>query len=222
MIIDLSAYDFRLLYVHSEIYALEDHLKLIEDQMSYIHRDESIRVENIIHSKGLSSDDPEWHNLLDEYSERVEFLVPRLFRGSFLVALYAVYETSVTEIANLMQKKQSLGISIMDLKGNFLDRAKQYYRHILKFDLYIEKTAWDHIKMLGELRNTFAHVNGRIDMLNQKSKKTIKGWAQQKHGITTYSGYIVCDRHITYDIFSATRTSLQNLVEGYKEWDDNN
>ncbi len=221
MILDLSKYDFRLLEVQSELYALEDHLKLIEGQMEHIQTKERLRLDTHIKSKGLSSEDPEWHQVLDEYDERIEFLLPRFFRGPFLVALYAVYEFAVTEIAQLMQQSLSQGISIKDLKGDFLERAKKYYKHILNFDLSTEAKAWQRIRMLAELRNAFAHVNGRMEMLNEKSRKIIKGWEGQKAGITTYSGYIVCDAKIVSEIFQAVHVSLEELLTRFKQWDDN-
>ena len=39
---------------------------------------------------------------MQEHDELIEFPLPRLFRGPFLVALYAVYESAVTEVSQLM------------------------------------------------------------------------------------------------------------------------
>lgn len=220
MIIDLSKYDFRVLEVQSELYALEDHLKIIETQMNRTQRKERLKLDTLIKAERLSSEDPEWHQAINDYTERIEFLLPRFFRGPFLVSLYAVYESAVTEIAALMQKKLSLGISIKDIKGDFLERSKKYYKHILKFDLYSESDTWQRINMLAELRNAFAHVNGRVEMLNQKSRKKIKNWGKQKLGIMSYSGYIVCDAKIVSQIFKAVSVSLKDLLDRYKQWDD--
>jgi len=218
--IDLSKYDFRLLEVEGELYALEDHLNLIEGQMEKFQMKERLKLDTYIRNEKLSSDEPEWYIAKQEYDERIEILLPRFFRGPFLVALYAVYETAVTEIAQLIQKNLSQGISIKDLKGNFLDRAKRYYKHILNFDLYTDDKEWQGIKMLAELRNSFAHVNGRMEMLNENSRKTIKKWEKQKKGIATYSGYIVCDAKIVAEIFENVRISLKKLLDRYKKWDN--
>ena len=107
MVVDLSKYDFRLLEVEGELYALEDHLNLIEDQMEKFQRKERLKLDTYIRTEKLSSDEPEWHMAIREYNERIEFLLPRFFRGPFLVALYAVYESAVTEVAQLMQQSMS-------------------------------------------------------------------------------------------------------------------
>jgi len=220
MIVDLSKYDFRLLEVESELYALEDHLKLIEGQIEELQRKERLRLDTYIRTEKLSPDEPEWHMAIQEYEEYIELLLPRFFRGSYLVALYAVYESAVTEVAQLMKQSLLQDISIKDRKGDFLKRAKIYYKDMLKFDLYTEDKEWQVIGMLAELRNSFAHVNGRMEMLNEKSKIKIKNWEKEKKGIITYSGYIVCDAKIVAEIFQNVRNSLKNLLDRYKKWDD--
>ena len=74
--------------------------------------------------------------------------------------------------------------------------------------------------MLSELRNAFAHANGRLEMLKQKSRKTIESWEQQNLGISSHYGYIVCEASTIADIFDVVRGSLENLVARYKYWDD--
>lgn len=219
-VIDLSKYDFRLLEVSGELYALEDHLQLIESQMGQIQKTLRLRVDAYIRKEGLCPDDPEWHGAIQEYDHHIEFLLPRFFRGPFLVALYAVYESAVTEIARYIQDKQSQQISIDDLRGGFLERAKKYYKHILRFELYLQEKEWHRVKMLSELRNAFAHMNGRLEMLNSKSRKTIENWEHQNLGISTYHGYIICEAKIVTEIFDVVRGSLEALVSRYKHWDD--
>ena len=196
--------DFRLLDASIELDVLEEHLQLIENQMEHIERTERNKTETYIRKEGLCPDDPEWHIAWQKYDYRIDQL-PRFFRGTFLVVLYAAYESIVTEIARLIQVKQSQKIAINHLKGGFLERAKKYYKHILKFDLYSEEKVWQQVKMLSTLRNAFAHANGRLDMLNEKSKKEMKKWGKEKRGISTYYGYIICEANIVADIFGAAR-----------------
>jgi len=217
---DYSQIDFRLLEVSGELYALEEHLRFIEGEMERILKDERLRVDAYIKKEGLCPDDPEWHIAHQEYDHRIDFLNPRFCRGPFLVALYAVYESAVTEISRLIQEKKSQKITIDDLKGDFLERAKKYYKHILEFDLYSEEKVWHRVKMLSELRNAFAHANGRLEMLKKRSRETIQKWEQQKLGISSFYGYIICEASTVEDIFSIVRTSLEDLVTRYKHWDE--
>ncbi|MCJ7602960.1 MAG: hypothetical protein MUO63_15865 [Desulfobulbaceae bacterium] len=127
--------DFRLVDVTFELFALSDHLDLLENQMENLRREERIALEKIIRKENLSPEDPECHEATQNFNRRFDFLLPRAFRGPFLVSLYAVYESSVTEIARMIQIAEEQSISLGDLRGDFLDRSKKYFNHILKFDL---------------------------------------------------------------------------------------
>ena len=211
--------DSRLLDASIELDALEEHLQLIENQMAQIRETARNKTETYIRKEGLCPDDPEWQSAWQYYDYRIDSL-PIFFRGTFLVTLYAAYESIVTEIARLIQAKQSQKKKINDLGGGFLERAKKYYKHILKFDLYSDEKVWQQVKMLSTLRNTFAHANGRLDMLNERSSQIIQKWAQKNLGISTYYGYIICEANIVADMFGAVRSSLEDLIERYKDWDD--
>lgn len=215
----LSHIDFRLLDASLELHALEDHLQRIESHMKDFQETKRRKIETQIREEGLCSDDPEWHIAWQGYDYCIDQL-PRFFRGPFLVILYAVYESIVTEISRLIQTKQSQKIAINDLRGDFLERAKKYYKHILQFELYSEEEIWEQVKMLSELRNAFAHANGRLDILNEKSKKKIEEWSQQNIGISTDSYYVVCEENIVAEIFGVVSGALEDLIERYKHWDD--
>ena len=212
--------DFRLLDVSLELQALYEYRETMEKQIDNIAASEKLFLEAALRKQNVTPDDPEWHFEHQDYEYRVEFLLPRFFRGPFLVSLFAVYEASTTEIARLLQKAQGKAISIDDLHGNdFLDRAKKYYKHILNFDLCAGNPAWQQIKMLSEVRNAIAHTNGRIEMLRGRAKEKILGWAKKRIGIDTNWGYIVVDRTFVERTFSNVQASLEDLVQRYKQWD---
>jgi len=57
---DLSKYDFRLLEVMGELYAMADHLQLIESHIGNIQKTEHLRVAEYVQKEHLCPDDPEW------------------------------------------------------------------------------------------------------------------------------------------------------------------
>ena len=176
MDIPIPTLDFRLLDIDLELSALDYHLNLIEQQIRNKAAFERILSQKKIKKLGLTSNDLEWHEEQHELDYIVEFLLSRLFRGPFLISLYAVYESGVTEVAALIQKRNKIAISINDLKGDFLKRAKKYYNVFFKdFELCSDNGVWQRISMLSDLRNAIAHVNGRIEMLNDKTRKNDNG-----------------------------------------------
>ena len=209
--------DFRLLDVSLELHALEDHYELIEKQISHLSHAEKATLDEYRKKENLTPENPEWDFARQECDHKVEFLLPRFFWGPFIVSLYAVLETSVIEIARLIQQTQKQGIAINDLRGDFLERAKKYYKNVLKFELCSDDNAWQRIKILAEVRHAIAHANGRLDMLKENTKRKIKALEKQNLGISSYYNYLLVDSYFAKETFSKVRFLLESLVERYKE-----
>jgi hypothetical protein len=114
--VDYSQIDFRLLVIPLELYALEDELQLIETQIERAQKEGSAKIAAYIKENKLHPDDPEWHMAHQAHDDLVSLLLPRFLRGSFLISLYAVYESAVIEIANLIQKKQREKSKIVEFR----------------------------------------------------------------------------------------------------------
>lgn len=211
--------DFRLCDVYQELHALEEHYKIIEKQILHLNNIEKEKLDKYREKGNLNPEDAEWDISRQEYDYKIDFLLPRLFWGPFIVSLYAVFETSVMEIANLMQKSIKHEIALNDLRGNFLERAKKYYKSVLNFKLYCNNTDWQNIKYLTDIRHAIAHANGRIDMLNYKINKKMKELEKHNIGVSSNYNYILVDSHFSKKVFSAVKSILEDLVDRYKEWD---
>lgn len=211
--------DFRLIDSLVELDMLGEHLQLIEENVERGDATARKVAETRIREESLNPDDPEWHIVWQAYSDRTDCL-PRIFRGPFLVILYAVFEATVTEVAGLIQSKQSQEISITDLRGGFLSRAQKYYKHILEFELYSDNSVIRCVSMLSELRNALVHANGRVELVNRKSRDRIRGWEREHPGISTDDGYVIFDAGIVDEMYQAVRGSLEDLIARYRRWDD--
>ena len=164
--------DFRLLEVSMELSTLEKHLELIEAQIERGQKEAwSSREAKTMELE--PDDEAEWSFIVQEYDYQVGFVLPRVLRNPFLVSLFAVYESAVTEIAKAMQRKKGVGISIDGLKGDFLQRSKNYYEHVLQFQLTLSNDIWQRLMLLSDLRNAIAHTNGRLDIISSRTRQRI-------------------------------------------------
>jgi len=211
--------DFRLLDVSLELHALEEHYNLIEKQISILNDEAKATLTDYRDKEKLTPEDPEWDIARQECDYKIEFLLPRFFWSPFIVSMYAVLETSIIEISRLIQHSQKQGIGINDLRGDFLERAKKYYKNVLKFVLCSDSTAWQRVKILSEVRHAIAHANGRLEMLNENSKKRIMTLEKQNLGISSHYDYILIDSKFAKETFSKVSMMLKILVDRYKEWD---
>ena len=209
--------DFRLLEASMELSTLDQHLALIEAQIERGQKEARSTME--AKTRELEpNDEAEWTFIVQEYHYQVDFVLPRALRNPFLVSLFAVYESTVTEIAKIMQKKKGVGISIEDLKGGFLKRSKKYYEHVLQFQLFLSNDSWQRLMLLSDLRNTIAHTNGRLDIARTKTRERIL----KSGGAREELGFLVVEGTFLKETFAFVKDDLESLVGRYKECDSAN
>ena len=206
--------DFRLLEVSMELNTLQEHLTLIEEQIKKSQEDAKRKLEADLEK--LPPDDRGEHQpFSEEYDYRVRFVLPRSFRNPFLVILFAVYESVVTEIAGLIQEKIGQQISLKEINGDLLERVKKYYKHILKFEPSRSNKSWQRLMLLSDLRNAIAHRNGRLDLVGQSTRKRIL----TNKGIKEYHVFLIVNERFLRETFDLVKEELEDLVARYKEWD---
>ena len=221
---DFREGDFRLGGVSEELYTLEKHLELIEEEIK--RGEEAAKAELdvkvrplYLNDRELSLDEQdEEHYYRGEYYYQIDFVLPRVLRGPFLVALFAVYETAVTEVASHIQKKRGGQILLNDSKGDLLNRAKKYYKNVLEFELSSNNKSWERLTVLSELRNAIAHTNGRLDMIGEKKRKKMEK-ILNIDGVKDELGFVIISEAFLRETFTLVKYDLEDLVARYKEWD---
>jgi len=166
--------DLRLLDIYFELWALEEHLVALEDNIAFVRSQDRIRTEAQLQEGGFSQDESEVQLAFQEHDQRVNHVLPRYLRGSFLVALWAVYEAAIGDIADHLRARAGVALRLSDFRGDFLERARKYFEHVLHRDLMPDKSTAEALGRLLLLRNAFAHANGRLDAIRGNDVSTIR------------------------------------------------
>ena len=153
---------FRLVGISSDLEILKAHFEHTEEQEKQLRLlAEDIRNDLLKDISSVSQDDREarWQFAHHVYDDYVEFRLPRILYYPFLVSLYGVYESAVTEIASLVQEKSGTNESLANPKGkDILYRANKYFRITLKYELSQNNQAWERMRILTEIRHAIAHA----------------------------------------------------------------
>ena len=207
-------HDFRLIEIEIELGILREQLKHIEEGI------EQGRERSDLESapNTPSEDESDWDMRRQQYDYETEVILPRMWRNPFLVSMFSVYETSVTEVASLIQKKQGRQIRLNDRRGEFLDRAKKYYKDILQFNLSTSNERWKWLNKLSDLRNVIAHTNGRLETVSRERKRKMLRY----EGANESYDYLVVSRHFLSKTLALVTDELEDLVARYREWDTTN
>lgn len=224
MIVDYSSFDLDnpLLEASCEIYAIEDYHKAIEEQIEHIQQKQKAQLDDYITKHKLTSDNPEWHNARTDYYDWIDLFLPRFFRGPFIVSLYALYESIVSEIANAIEKNKldphlkSFSSFRKKERLSFLERAHAYFDG-LNIDLCPDASTWEQLIILSKLRNAVAHANGRIESLSPPKREEIVQIVHYLPDVHAHSGYIAFGKDFVGRTTALVLSELRRLIECQRE-----
>lgn len=213
--------DFRLIEISLELDSLKEFLSSIDEQETFLSKVRWNELLEEIKLKSLEGNDDEWNIASQKYHYLTEHVYPKALRGSYIVSLWATFESSLTEIAKFIQTRKRIELKLSDIRGNnILDQSKKYFAHILNFDLMISDESWQKIEEIYLIRNCFAHTNGRIDALKQNDRERLFKVKRVTSDICQMYGYVFLEKVFLHNSFNLVDTELRRIIEQVREWDD--
>lgn len=100
----------------------------------------------------------------------IEEIYIGMYRKSTLVSIYSFVENSLNDLCKHLNKKNSYPITLDDLKGEGIERAKSYLEKLAKVDFQVLNGEWCHLQDLNKIRNCIVHCEGDIKSLKSDSK----------------------------------------------------
>ena len=159
------------------------------------------------------SDEDVRQPIRQEWGILSEEAAPRLARGSYVVALYAAYESGITELAASLQRRVGEGLALQDIRGGtFIDRARKYFDIVLQIPLCPDEAQWSTIVELALVRHASAHANGRVIGLSSKGKRILNAM-QQRGDAREYWGSIAIEAPYLRRALQAVDTCMRDLIE---------
>ena len=151
-----------LWYTDMQVDKLVDFLKVMESQLTKAKTEWKSDMERqaaTIKAKHSRNEFLEFQS--DQYWAYEEDY-PRMLRSSFLVAVCAFVEESVTGRCRMVKKGKQLNLALNDLHGDVLTKARKYLKDYA--DVWSSKSerVWQHIREYGKLRNCVVHNGGML------------------------------------------------------------
>lgn len=125
--------DLRFVDVMYELNATGRHITLFERQLPSIIKREEEKAYRHIREERMNMDDGEADLIRQELYDLTENVLPRYFRNTILVTTWSIFESAIIDIAKKLQSERLKTLGIDDLKGDFIERAKKYFHHIVGF-----------------------------------------------------------------------------------------
>lgn len=196
-----------------ELWALSEYLKVIDPQLAHLSEQDRRRLEQSLREEGNEGDEIERDIALREHWERNERVLPRLFRGPFLISLWAAYESAVHQIAEHHRAQKGLSLRFEEVRGgNNLSRAQRYYGAVIVEPLDLQDDRVKRLSDLNEIRNVFAHANGQLRWVKQGSRSQLQNIIARYPSLEVESDFLIPSQSYVLNAYEDVAGSIRALV----------
>ena len=207
--------DFRFSEINYELWALSEYLEFMERHLPNLSETERKRILSSVYSN-LNHDNGEIQ-LAYQIADDIETSVlPRHFRAPFVISLWSVFEAAIREISEYIQEKQNQSLGLNDIRGDFLSRVEKYYHHVLQYEICIDGTSWEQIKIIALVRNIFAHANGRKSAIEKGTWNRLENWINENGGLHIDGDFVIPSAAFVRNSYNVIFSLLDDLMNRVK------
>ncbi len=199
------------------IAGLETALEVVEDQLTHARDQATVRLRarhkrdgDVLHPDDQAQD-------LYELEVTIDQILPRVFRGGFVLTLWSVFEVVVKDMAEYAYAQRQLPFdSKVFRQPNFLTQMNGVYSQNLGVVAFPDTEVRSQLDSLRLLRNALVHHNGSVAALPDSLRRTEKD-EYAAIGLHLYSDihheYVVPDGKYIRHNFELVRSYLASLAE---------
>ena len=143
-----------------------------------------------------------------------EGVTTRFLTAATILAVWALYEAAVAELAQYVREQQKLSLRLRDIRGGFLDQARRYFADVLKVPLHPAAADWSRLSRIGQLRNVLAHTNGTLRDLSDQRRKDVESLVKSIPGVAIVNDeYLVVSIGTAENALAFVKLILSDLVD---------
>jgi len=211
-LMDEEAYP--VLRIAGEFAALGKYLQLLDRFLPHIKGQTALAENARLRRdfKGLSRDD--LRDYYDELEWVTESLVPRYFRGAYVLAVCAATESALKDLVNYCRKRTKTRLKHSDLKDRQTREGYELYLETLfREPLQVPPEFVARIDDLFLVRNCIAHANGDLTAeRDEKRKKRILKLADRHVGLSVKHNELLLDKSFLKGAFESGAQYVNALI----------
>lgn len=212
--------DFRFINFPYEMEGLNQYLKALEESIFFHKREFERRVlTEVKNSKNLEEELNLAYQKIFDMQDRV---FPKSFRNPFIILLWAVFESTMNEIANYQYKSFNCEIKLSDIRGNFLEKIKKYFNSVTKIIFSLTPEEDKELEILYFIRSIIAHGNGNLENIKKESQvKKIKELAKSEGILDIDYNQIILKKEYLERSFDLIDKTTSRYIKKVKQYFDN-
>jgi len=201
--------DLRFLEVAAELWSLQELIEILDRNLPTMIAGEKKEV-----WEGVDMEDEQAMVVATASEQALDSgITTRFLPASALVALWALYETSIIRFAGYLREKRGLALTPSDLRGGSFQRITKYYADVLRVPLHPPGTDWSRLEALEALRHACAHANACLDYVPEADRRKLETIVAKYSGVALESGYIVITTEFLKRAYAFVSELLNELNE---------
>lgn len=141
-----------------------------------------------------------------------ERILPRLLRGSLIIAVWAGYEAAVRQVAWVRLSELSSQRKFRP-RARFMAGARRFFAEALKLPLEDDESRYERLADLETIRNAFAHANGLKDGMRRDEWRQLRRVsARQQTPIAVWQDMFVPSGGFVAKAYEDVAASVRDLV----------
>lgn len=211
--------DMDTLDIEAELSMLADYRELLEEHLEHaVSKEEVVRNERLAQASKAETEEDYWiesqmaHQDADWAIEKYR----RLFRGPFIIALWAFFESSVQTLAELIRVQRKAQLRFADFSGSVLQKAWKYYPHVLGFPVGDDGTK-SRLSELYELRCALAHSNGYLSLMEENDRARLKKLIKHRPGLELAVDRVLMTKEFLEREHELVERVVDDLLMRYKQ-----
>jgi hypothetical protein len=153
-------------------------------------------------------------NIIDDEKE-IYINWKNIIWSSLFLSIYGNFESKINQICLFIKDKDKIELSLEDLRGSGLIRAKKYLYQVAKYNFPITEDNWQCSEKYNKIRNILAHNEGRFDKNKDKELcdfiKSKKIFDKDKIVIT--KDFTLETGNLFYNIYLALLNELVRVID---------
>ncbi len=179
-------YDFTFMHSKYELSALYSYLMEIKRHNRELVETLPPELEAVLKAAHATNDEVEIsiaHQLVDETRE---YVLPRLFMNTAVVAVYSTLEFCISDLCKTFHMKNPSTLRFSDLRSSdLIDQCKIYFTKVAGLKQFASPADTENLHALRLVRNAVVHRSGKLEFLDPRLVQSLKTLEDSGKGIST-------------------------------------
>ena len=188
------------------------YLENLEEFIAHTGDQYRLRAERALGNKRHELGDEVYHQKLGYIDQAADQRIPGYARMSAVVLLWGMLETTVSDMARYLARREAVSKELGDIKRRaFLYKAQQYYECVLGIQLPWTEPQKQGARSIQFIRNAIAHRYGQYMSATEKEKERFRKRIQRVPGVELGGSELVISREYLQGASHLVFTMLEDL-----------